>query len=110
MFAKVVVFPAMFSLVAFGFISQPSEAKTVSTKGHSQVQVKSSCTASGGVYSGFTPGSKGGTWGCLNPDGNGIVCGGTGDNYKNTCDTFRGLPPRLPTRAEVSMFEKFRRY
>lgn len=60
----------------------------VSISGHSQSQVKKSCS---GVY---WPGSgKGNTYGCLNDDGSGIVCGGMTKAQQSSCDTF-DAPPR----------------
>jgi hypothetical protein len=84
-------------------LTSPAHAATIPIKGHSPAQIKANC--SGGVY--FAPGGKGQTYGCLAQDGSGIVCGGIGDNYKNTCDTFGPSPDiakprtRLPSRQEI---------
>lgn len=63
--------------------------------------VKSSCKASGGVY--FPKTGRHSTYGCINRDGSGIVCGGKSAKHKRTCDTFLQTPPRLPTRPEVDL-------
>jgi hypothetical protein len=80
-----------------------AHGKTISISGHSPTNVKKGC-GGGGTY--FAP-SSGGVYGCLNGDGSGIVCGGTGDNYSKTCDTWGKAPagetPRtkLPSREEI---------
>jgi hypothetical protein len=85
---------------AFAF-TNAAYAKTISISGHGPTNVKNSC---GGTY--FAPSSNG-VYGCLNGDGSGIVCGGTGDNYSKTCDTFGKSPateqPRtkLPAREDI---------
>ena len=75
-------------------------AKTISIKGNSKTQVGGKCGESGGI---FFPSSKTNrTYGCVNQDGTGIVCGGTTTAQKKTCDTFKKLPPRLPSRSEAA--------
>ena len=59
----------------------------------------SSCKGTGGVT--FPKTGANSTYGCMNGDGSGIVCGGVKASDKKTCDTFLQTPPRLPTRAEV---------
>lgn len=84
-------------------LTHTAQAKTISIKGHSPGSVKNSCGA-GGAY--FAP-SENGVYGCLRKDGSGIVCGGTGDNYSKTCDTWGATPSlakpnaTLPKRADV---------
>ena len=90
--------PAVLAVVAIGFIANSAMGETISIKGHSTTDVKGSC---GGTY--FAPSSHG-VYGCLNKDGSGIVCGGTGKD-KKTCDTFRTAPPHLPTRADIRKAE-----
>jgi hypothetical protein len=69
---------------AICLISNSAMATKVSIKGHSQSQVKSSC---GGI---FLPKNRpDGTYGCLNDNGSGIICGGIKKAQKQTCDTFR---------------------
>lgn len=62
-------------------------------------KVKSDCAASGGVN--FPKKGANGTYGCMNSDGSGIVCGGVTKTQKKTCDTFLKVPPRIPTRDEA---------
>jgi hypothetical protein len=83
-------------LVATCCIADASIAKTVPIKGHNPDQVASSCNGA------HFPPNQNGVWGCMNKDGSGIVCGGSGKNAK-TCDTFKQSPHdhRLPTRAEA---------
>jgi len=82
-------------------LTHPAHAKTISIGGHNPTQVKSGCK---GTY--FAP-SENGVYGCLNKDGSGIVCGGTGDNYANTCDTMGKSPSseqlrtKLPAREDI---------
>lgn len=74
-------------------------AEKVSIKGNSKTQVEGRCGESGGVF--FPSSHTNSTYGCLNKDGSGIVCGGYTKAFKKTCDTFRTVPPHLPTRAEI---------
>jgi len=90
---------AVFAVASICFIAVSAVGETVSIKGHSQKEVKASCD---GAY--FAP-SKYGVYGCLNNDGSGIVCGGTGKD-KKTCDTFRTAPPCLPNRADIRKAEE----
>jgi hypothetical protein len=86
--------PALVSpvvLVGFLALTHTAHADKVSIKGNSKTQVEGRCNEAGGVY--FTP-SKYGVYGCLNPDGSGIACGGTGKDAK-TCDNWgpdKGAP------------------
>src|SRR5262245_3933200 len=79
--AIVVVFAVSFLIV------EPALATRVPIKGHSQSQVKSAC---GGI---FLPKNKQGTYGCVNDDGSGIICGGVKPVHQRTCDTFRVSGP-----------------
>ena len=91
--------PAVLVFAAIGLMADSAVGEKVSIKGHGQKDVKASCD---GTY--FAP-SKLGVYGCLNKDGSGIVCGGTGKDAK-TCDTFRTSPPCLPTRDAIRKAEK----
>ena len=88
-------------LVGAFSLTNAAHAKTISISGHGTSSVQKSCS---GTY--FAPSSNG-VYGCLNKDGSGIVCGGTGDNYSKTCDTWGKTPaseqPRttLPSREEI---------
>jgi hypothetical protein len=63
--------------------------------------VQGKCGQSGGVH--FPKTGPNSTYGCINPDGSGIVCGGITKKDKQTCDTFLQTPPRLPTRFESGL-------
>lgn len=93
---RVLVIPVIFA-TAFA-LTCPAHPETISIKGHNPDEVQGKCN---GVY--FAPGKKGGSYGCLNDDGSGIVCGGAGAHNASTCDTFARGPKRtkLPTRAEL---------
>ena len=73
------------AVIALTALSFGAMAATVPLNGHTQDSVQSGCKSSGGVY--FAPG-KGGAYGCMLGNGNGVVCGGVG-KYANTCSTFR---------------------
>src|SRR5688572_17686787 len=90
-------FAVILSFVAMGLWADSALAKTIPVK--SQKDVKKSCQDSGGVS--FPKTGANSTYGCINKDGSGIVCGGVTAKDKKTCDTFMTVPPRLPTRPEV---------
>ncbi len=94
---------AILPFATIALIADSAMAKEVPIKGNSKTQVEGRCNESGGTY---WPTSAGGTYGCVNPDGSGIICGGVTANDKKTCGTFRQVPPRLPTRDEVRIGEK----
>jgi hypothetical protein len=91
--------PVVLAVAAIGLIADSAMGERVPIKGHGTKDVKASCD---GAY--FPP-NKLGVYGCMNQDGSGIVCGGTGKDAK-TCDTFRKAPPCLPTRADIRKVEK----
>ena len=91
---------AVFVVGAIALIADSATGETVDIKGHSPKDVKGSCD---GAY--FPPTKKYGVYGCLNQDGSGIVCGGTGKD-KKTCDTFKTAPPHLPSRTDIRKAEK----
>ena len=66
--------------------------------------VEGKCNESGGVF--FPKTGPNSTFGCINEDGSGIVCGGITAKNKRTCDTFMQTPPRLPTRWETEIADK----
>jgi hypothetical protein len=82
-------------LSTIAFVSDSAVAKRVSIQGNSKTSVKSKCDGA------YWPTSAGGTYGCVNQDGSGIVCGGVSKTDKKTCDTFREAPRCLPTRAQA---------
>jgi hypothetical protein len=94
-------------LVAVFAAGRAALSETVKIQSTDAVEGK--CNESGGVW--FPKSSTSSTYGCMNGDGHGIVCGGVGKDpkgrpYSQTCDTFIKLPPRLPTRTEIMKFEK----
>ena len=91
---------AILSIAVITLITGSVMAKEVPIKGSGKTDVKNRCT---GV---FWPTSVGGTYGCMNKDGSGIVCGGKDPKDKQTCSTFIKVPPRIPTRDEVRLGEK----
>jgi hypothetical protein len=66
--------------------------------------VEGKCGESGGLY--FPKTGPNSTYGCINEDGSGIVCGGVTAKDKRTCDTFLQTPPRLPTRWEAELADR----
>jgi hypothetical protein len=85
-------------LAAICLMGDSALATRVSVKGHNQSQVKSSC---GGI---FLPKNRpDGTYGCVNNDGSGIICGGKTKAQQRTCDTFRVRgPDRRPLAQRLS--------
>lgn len=94
---------AILTFATIALIADSAMAKEVPIQGNSKKEVKKRCDDSGGKY---WPTSDGGTYGCINPDGSGIICGGVTANDKKTCGTFREVPPRIPMREEVRIGEK----
>ena len=88
-----------FAVVQILLFSGWAHAEQIPTQ--KPTDVKSRCKASGGVY--FPKTGRHSTYGCINRDGSGIVCGGRLAKHKRTCDTFLQTPPRLPTRPEVDL-------
>jgi len=72
------------ALAAICFIADSAMAKRIPIKGHSQQDVQSTC---GGIY--LPKNRPNGTYGCVNDDGSGIICGGVKPKHQRTCDTFR---------------------
>ena len=66
--------------------------------------IEGRCGTSGGLY--FPKTGPNSTYGCINEDGSGIVCGGVTAKDKKTCDTFKKTPPRLPTRQEAGLADR----
>ena len=84
---RVLVSPVL--LAGAFLLTHAAHAKTISTKGNSPTQVQGKCgNSEGGV---FFPPNKNGVYACLNGDGSGIVCGGTG-KFAKTCDTWGPSP------------------
>lgn len=49
-------------------------------------KVRQDCLDAGGLY--WSEGKTGFTYGCIRPDGHGIVCGGRTKAQENSCDVF----------------------
>jgi hypothetical protein len=90
------------ALVAIGMIAGPATGEEIKIQGHSKSSVQSKCA---GIF--WSQGKSGHTYGCLNDDGSGIVCGGVTTHQQKTCDTFRRAPRQLPlpTREEAAKAE-----
>lgn len=67
-------------------------------------KAQSDCVKNGGVE--WPQSAESPTYGCIDKNGHGLVCGGGTAEQKATCDTFRTLPPRLPTRDEIFLAEQ----
>jgi hypothetical protein len=99
---------ALVSPVVFGgvlLLTQPASAKQIPIEGFTPASVKAAC--GGGTFWG----GKGGEFGCLNSDGTGVVCGGSGKGpdgkpYSQTCDTLDRVTVHMPTRSELVNSEK----
>jgi hypothetical protein len=90
-------------LLAFGTVV--TFATEVSIKGHNHDKVQGKCGGEGDVF--WADAGVGHTYGCMHPDGSGIVCGGATKQQKKTCEVFR-LAPRqfpIPTREEAGKVE-----
>ena len=60
-------------------------------------KVEGACGESGGTF--FPKTGKNSTYGCINSDGSGIVCGGITKRDKATCSTFLQAPSGQPQAA-----------
>lgn len=89
---------AIFALVTI-VVTSSAMAERVKLGSATAKNAMSSCKGTGGVT--FPKMGANSTFGCMNGDGSGIVCGGVKKSDKKTCDTFMQTPPRLPTRGEV---------
>ena len=87
------------ALVGLGVASNSVMAERVKLGSTGAKNTMSSCKGGGGVT--FPKTGPNSTFGCMNSDGSGIVCGGVKKSDKTTCDIFMQTPPRLPTRGEV---------
>jgi hypothetical protein len=89
----------IFAVTLTGLYFGPAIAEQIPAQKPDKVQGK--CGESGGVS--FPKTGPNSTYGCINPDGSGIVCGGITKKDKRTCDTFLQPPARLPTRYESGL-------
>ena len=100
-------FPIEFPLfTSIALLAGAASGEEVPTQ--SPTQVEGRCNEQGGTY--FPPSAESVTYGCVrqgaNGDMTGIVCGGSTLEQKATCDTFRTMPPRLPTRGEIKIADR----
>lgn len=89
----------VFALVGFGAVTTSAMAEKVKIGSAAAKNAMSSCKGTFGVT--FPKTGANSTFGCMNGDGSGIVCGGVKASDKKTCDIFLQTPPRLPTRDEI---------
>ena len=87
---------ALFAVCLSALLASSATAKTVPIGGHNQAQVKKAC---GGVF--WPAGGTTATYGCLNGDGSGIVCGGRTPAQKKTCSTMRLAPKGSPYLGDI---------
>jgi hypothetical protein len=87
---------ALFVVCLSALSASPALAKTVPIASHSQAAVKKAC---GGVF--WPAGGTTATYGCLNSNGTGIVCGGRTPAQKKTCSTMRLAPKNSPYLADI---------
>ena len=89
----------VFAVALLGLSVGSAQAEQIPAQKPDKVQGK--CGETGGVF--FPKTGRNSTYGCINEDGSGIVCGGVTAKDKRTCDTFLQIPPRLPTRWETEL-------
>ena len=83
------------TLAAFGFSDAAAPAKAA--KFQTANQLKSSCTAGGGIYAPPTS-SSGGMYNCVHKDGQITSCGGKG-KYAKTCDKAANAQGGIPAQG-----------
>jgi len=86
---KKVVLAALLALMALG---NSAFAKRIPIGARNQGWMQRWC-GNTGVF--WPEGGTSSTFGCMKPDGSGMVCSGVSPRDKKTCDTFRTIPPRL---------------
>jgi hypothetical protein len=92
------------ALVAIPFFAGSAIAERIPVGRNTEDKVVGECIQKGGAGWDRQSGTK--TYGCINKDGSGIVCGGTTEEEKKTCDTFRKIPLHIPTRFEAELENK----
>ena len=98
-------YPALILIVSL-FLPGPASAKRIAAGGAEANRAEGACGARGGVLFPENESDPDSTYGCMDDDGHGIVCGGKTATDKKTCDTFLVTPPHLPTRTDVLLYEK----
>lgn len=94
------------TLIITVFITGPASAKRIAAGSVEANRAEGACGARGGVMFPKNEGDPDSTYGCMDDNGHGIVCGGKTQTDKKTCDTFMVNPPHLPTRNDVLLYEK----
>ena len=83
---------AMLCVCASGFADN-ADAKTIQANSKASGKAFSACDKNGGTS--WPQSAENPTYGCIDKNGHGLVCGGGTEEQKRTCDTFRAVPPRL---------------
>ena len=91
------IFAAILLVGAVG-IGGDAMAKRIQANSKESGKAFTDCFNNGGVSWPQTATNP--TFGCVDKDGGGLVCGGKTAEEKKTCDTFR-TGPRLPTRDDA---------
>jgi hypothetical protein len=89
---------------AASLLADLARADTVPIRTRDAVEGK--CSSDGDV---FFPPSAAGVYACLKKDGSGVVCGGTTDDFKKTCDTWPAdskPSPRAPDKLHEAAKKK----
>jgi hypothetical protein len=90
------------SLVLVGYLTLTpfdAQAKTIPANSTESGSAFTDCAKNGGTNWPQTPENP--TYGCIDEDGHGLVCGGGTEAQKKSCTTFRAMPPPWPTRDEA---------
>lgn len=80
-------------------VAHEAHAKRINANSPASGKAFSDCAKNGGTNWPQTADNP--TYGCVDKDGHGLVCGGGTAEQKSTCDTFRAVPPRWPSRDEA---------
>lgn len=93
-------------VIVVGAVAMLGDARAERIKANSKESGKAftACDKNGGVS--WPQTAQNPTYGCIDKNGHGLVCGGGTAEQQSTCDTFRTLPPRLPTRDEIFYAEQ----
>jgi hypothetical protein len=96
------------SVALLATLSVPAVAKLPKSADYPAEKIKAGCGSKGDTY--FAP-STAGVYGCMKANGSGVVCGGGSEPgpdkepYADTCTVFRKVPPRLPSREEITKYQ-----
>jgi hypothetical protein len=96
------------SVALLATLSVPAVAKLPKSADNPAEKIKAGCGSKGDAY--FPP-TDAGVYGRMKANGSGVVCGGGSDPgpdgypYSDTCSVFRKVPPRLPSREEITKYQ-----